>query len=75
MTDHLKGAWRSLTIWLNGLLLALIPALDYAKDSLPQLADYLAPERYKLIMLCVVGLNIALRFRTNASLAAKGRDA
>lgn len=71
MIDHIKGAWRSLTIWLNGLILALLPALDYAKDSLPQLADYLTPEHYKTIMLAVVGLNIALRFKTNGSLADK----
>jgi hypothetical protein len=71
MIAHLKGMRRSLTIWVNGLILALLPALDYAKDSLPQLADYLSPEHYKAIMLVVVGLNIALRFRTSTSLADK----
>lgn len=71
MLDKLRGAWRSVTIWFNGLLLAILPVLDYAKDSMPQLADYLPTEHYKAIMLGVVGLNIALRFKTTSDLAHK----
>lgn len=67
----LCGMHKSLTIWFNGLLLAALPVLDYAKDSLPQLTDFLSPSVYKTIGLIVVSVNILLRFRTSGSLADK----
>lgn len=67
----LRGMHKSVVIWFNGLLLALLPVLDYAKDSLPQLADFLSPDVYKAVGLAVVTANIVLRFKTTSSLADK----
>lgn len=71
LSAKLCGMRKSLTIWFNGVLLAALPVLDYAKDSLPQLTDFLSPSTYKTIGLIVVAVNIVLRFRTSGSLADK----
>jgi hypothetical protein len=68
---QLRGARKSVVIWFNGLMLAALPVLEYAKESLPQLADYLAPDTYRAVGLVVVVANIALRLRTSTSLADK----
>jgi hypothetical protein len=70
-TAKIAGMRKSAVIWVNGLLLAALPVVDYAKDNLPQLADYLSPDLYKRVGLAVVVLNILLRFRTSQSLADK----
>lgn len=67
----LDGARRSLTIWFNSVCLAVLPALDYAKDAFPQLQEFVGAETYKLMGLVIVGGNIVLRFRTDRSLGAK----
>lgn len=67
----LRGMRKSAVIWFNGLLLAALPVLDYAKDSLPELAAWLSPGTYKTVGLIVVAANIALRFRTSTKLADK----
>ena len=69
--DSIKGAWRSVVIWFNGLLLAAFPLLEVAKESLPELAQYISPGVYKWMGLAVVLANIALRFKTSASLSSK----
>jgi hypothetical protein len=71
LTVKMKGMRRSLTIWFNGLMLAALPVVEYAKDSLPQLGEYLSPTTYKVVGLVVVLANILLRFRTSTSLADK----
>lgn len=71
MKDKLRGAWRSVTIWLNGLFLAAFPLVQMAHDSLPEVAQYLSPATYRWIGLAVVVLNIALRFKTTTDLANK----
>lgn len=71
MMEKLKGAWKSLTIWFNGVVLAVIPLIDTVKENLPALGQYLTPENLKTIGLAVLVLNIALRFKTNKSLADK----
>lgn len=71
MLDKLRGAWRSVTIWLNTLFLAAFPLVQMAHDSLPEVAQYLTPELYRWVGLAVVLANIALRFKTTSDLAAK----
>lgn len=71
MLDKLKGAWRSVTIWFNGLLLALFPLVQMAHDSLPEIGQYLSPHLYQYVGLAVVVVNIALRFKTTSDLASK----
>lgn len=68
----LIGAVKSMTMWVNsaaGLLIVYLPDLERA---LPQLVPYLGPETYKRLALIVIVSNLALRAKTNKSLAAKG---
>jgi hypothetical protein len=69
--DKLKGAWRSVTIWFNGLLLASLPLYDAFKDSLPDMQEYLPGDIYKWVGVAVVVVNLALRFKTKTDLAHK----
>ncbi len=69
--EKLKGAWKSLTIWFNGVVLAIVPMIDTVKENLPALGQYMTPENLKVVGLAVLVLNIVLRFKTNRSLAEK----
>lgn len=71
MIDKLRGALRSMTIWVNGLLLAAFPLVEIARGSLPEIGLYLSPDVFKWVGLTVVVLNIALRFKTTTSLQDK----
>ena len=65
---RIRNAWRSLTIWFNGVLLAAIPTVELLKDAIPDLQSYLDAATYKNIMLAIVTANIFLRLRTSAPL-------
>ena len=39
--DHLRGALRSLTIWVNGMAAAAVAALPAVRDDFPQIEQYL----------------------------------
>ena len=67
----LKGSLKSLTIWFNGILLALLPLMEYLKDSLPQLQEWLGPDLYRTVGLIVVIGNILLRYKTNKPVSEK----
>lgn len=69
--NKVKGAWKSVTIWINGIFLAAFPLVGMLKDSLPDLGQYLDPSVYKWVGLAVVVMNIALRFHTSKDLADK----
>jgi hypothetical protein len=69
--DKIKGMYKSLTIWVNGIAAVIIPSLPMLADSIPQMQPYLTPSLYQWIGGIVVALNIALRFKTNKSLADK----
>jgi hypothetical protein len=71
MLEKLKGAWRSVTVWFNGALLAMLPVYEVVKESLPEIQSYLPDNVYKWVGIAVVMLNIALRFKTNSDLAHK----
>lgn len=70
--DHLKNAWKSLTIWFNGLLAAFVAGAPVLQEQLPQLASYIPADVYKQCMFVAIIGNIMLRFRTSNSLADKG---
>lgn len=74
--DKIKGALRSVTIWVNGVFLALFPFADSIiqgiHDNLPDLSQYLPADVFKVIGVAVVVFNIYQRTRTNQSLADKG---
>ena len=71
MLKKIKGAYKSWTIWFNGISLAVIAGLPMLQDSLPMLSQYLDATVARTVGLVVVVANILLRFRTNISLADK----
>lgn len=75
-TTKLRGALRSVTMWVNGLFLAAYPFADQivqaVNDNLPALQPYLPASAPKAIGLAAVLFNIYQRTRTTQSLAEKG---
>ena len=71
MLDKIKNAWRSKTIWFNGLLLAALPLFELALSLLPQIQEYLPENVYKIVGLVAVVGNALLRFSTKHPLEAK----
>lgn len=67
----LRGAWRSWTMWVNGIALGILPVLDTLKDSVPQLERYMDAQSYKTAMLVLIASNIALRIKTTTGLKDK----
>lgn len=76
MMNKLRGALRSVTMWVNGIFLAAYPFADSViqgvHDSLPDLAQYLPANMFKAVGLAVIVFNIYQRTRTTKSLAEKG---
>ena len=71
MMDKLKKAWKSVVIWFNSISAAVIAGLPMLGDSVPQMQPYLTPGLYQWIGGMIIFANIALRFKTNKSLADK----
>lgn len=68
----LRGAYKSLTVWFNGVIAAAPAALLYAQDQLPMLRDYLPTNMYGYAFGATVLGNLALRFfRTRDALENK----
>ncbi len=67
-TAAIKGAAKSMTVWLGGLLVALpelVPLLA------PHLQEMLTPDLYKRVMQVFGLLVILVRFRTTQPLSQK----
>ena len=71
LNEKLKGAYKSLTMWINGLVGAAILALPEIKDGFPEVRDYLAPSFFQWSMGALVVANLILRIKTTKSLADK----
>lgn len=69
--DHLRGALRSATMWVNGLVGAGVAALPLLRDEFPQIEQYLDHQVYRWAMGTIVAANIMLRVKTKSSLAGK----
>lgn len=67
----IKSAYKSLTIWVNGIVLTAISLLPLAQDYAPQLKEYISDDLYKQMMLILIVANIALRFKTSSALRDK----
>jgi hypothetical protein len=67
----LQRAHRSLTVWVNAILITALEVANYAKDTVPTLKNYLVPDTYNSIMLAILVVNIALRFKTTTALEHK----
>jgi len=69
---RLKNAWKSFTIWFNGVALAVLPIVDGLKDFMPQIQDYIDDGIFKKTMLVLIICgNILIRFKTATDLADK----
>lgn len=71
LSKKIKKSYKSMTIWLNGILLAALPVVEYARDNLQEVQQFLPDNIYRSMGLAVVVLNIALRFRTDKGLHEK----
>lgn len=71
MMANVKGALRSVTMWVNGLVGAGVAALPVLRDNFPAMEQYLDHQAYRYAMGAIVAANIALRIKTNGSLADK----
>jgi hypothetical protein len=74
--NKIRGAFKSLTMWVNGLFLAAFPfandIVSGVQDNLPQMAQYVPDNIFKTVGMVVVVFNIYLRVRTKQSLEVKG---
>lgn len=71
ITGKLRGAWKSWTIWLNSICIAVLSGLPAVADAIPQMQPFLPEDWYRIIGGVIVGANILLRFKTNKSLDEK----
>ena len=79
LIELLKGARRSVTVWVNSLFLAAVPFADRiivavmtnVRDTMPELQPYLPDNWFKAVGIAVVVFNIIQRARTTQSLAEK----
>lgn len=69
--NHIKNAWKSLTIWFNGVSAMVISGMPMLSDTFPQMQPYMTPQFYQWVGGIVVASNILLRFKTCKSLAEK----
>lgn len=74
--NKIRGAFKSLTMWVNGLFLAAFPfaneIVSGVQDNLPQMSQYIPENIFKSLGVIVVVFNIYLRVRTKRSLEEKG---
>lgn len=71
MKQTFRGAWHSLTMWFNCLLLSMLPLFEMLADAVPQLREFLPDNVYKTMGLVAVLGNILLRFKTRQPLNEK----
>lgn len=69
--DKLRGALRSMVVWLNSMIAVIVPGLDYAQSQIPLLYNVLPENLYGWSFGLVVALNVMLRFRTKTALEYK----
>jgi len=72
LVDHLRGALRSMTMWVNGAAAAGLAALPTLREDFPQLEQYLDHQVYRWAMGALVVANMLLRVKTRTGLADKG---
>lgn len=71
MLDKLKGCYKSMTMWFNGLALSFLSLFELFHDSLPELSQYIPDNMYKKVGLGIVVGNLLLRFKTSKPLQDK----
>jgi hypothetical protein len=68
---HIKGAYKSLTMWINAAFAVVVKNWDDIMQSYPQLGQYMNADHFKYLAGSIIVANIMLRFKTNKSLADK----
>lgn len=75
LKEWLKAMRSSVTVWLNGVLLAALPVFDLLRDQLPAMQEYVPANVYRYMGLTVVILNIVLASRRRVKAqAANDKD-
>jgi hypothetical protein len=69
--DHIKGAFKSWTMWFNGVVASLLAAAPILQDFAPQIGEYLTGGMLKNLMGLVLIGNILLRIKTTKPLNEK----
>jgi hypothetical protein len=71
--ERLKGAWKSITIWVNGILAGLVVMWPDIQAALANtdFEPYVGAVAARWVMLAIVVLNIIIRFRTTKGLEQK----
>lgn len=76
MKNKLRGALRSMTIWVNTIFLALLANADFIalalSENLPFLGSVLRAELVQALSIALGLFNLYQRARTSKSLAEKG---
>jgi len=67
----LRGAFKSFTIWFNGLMATALAAIPVATTMLPQLQGTVPDNVYKWMLLATIVGNFILRLKTNKALKDK----
>jgi len=71
----IRGALRSVTMWVNAAALAILPFTDALvagiAANLPALADYMPDNAFKALSGALIVFNIFQRTRTTKALADK----
>jgi hypothetical protein len=68
-----QGAFKSWTMWINGVILALPQILDNVEVLRPILQDLLPENYYAKLLLWLPAINMLLRIKTASSLIAKAQ--
>lgn len=76
LMQHLRGAARSTTMWVNAVFLGVLQNTDQivsgVHENLPDLAQYLPVNLFKFLGVAVIVFNLYQRTRTKTSLVEKG---
>jgi len=67
----IKGAFKSFTIWFNGIMAAALALVPAASAMLPQLQGAVPDQVYKWLMLTTIIGNFVLRVKTDKPLHEK----
>jgi len=67
----LAGSIKSFTVWFNGVIGTALVAVPLMQDTLPQLQEFLSPDRYKQLVAALVVGNLLLRIKTSKPLDQK----
>lgn len=72
LLSHLRGSWKSLTVWFAMLLAAAPDGLAMIQANFPTISPFIPQSLQSRTVQLIALAVLLLRIKTNASLAAKG---